>query len=193
MRKKGRPPVDSEDVHVRLARSAIDALDAWIVAQPEPRPSRPEAIRRILSEVLGNPAAAAGSIAAEDMAIFQIMSLKDAASLDDGAAVAFTLVTTNGEMRLALPAPDIGNILSFFASFAGHVGESLAASGRPVWPPVNKLAPVRATGIGFQAGMTPDTTLIALNIAGFALAFEVPNSDLAGMADDLNQFRTLHR
>jgi hypothetical protein len=40
----GRPPVDSEDVHVRLRRSALDALDAWIAAHPEPRPSRPEAI-----------------------------------------------------------------------------------------------------------------------------------------------------
>jgi hypothetical protein len=34
----GRPPVDSEDIHVRLRRSALDALDAWIGAQPEPRP-----------------------------------------------------------------------------------------------------------------------------------------------------------
>ena len=54
----GRPPVDSEDVHVRLRRSALDALDAWIGAQPEPRPSRPEAIRRLLAEALGKPAGA---------------------------------------------------------------------------------------------------------------------------------------
>jgi hypothetical protein len=52
-RKRGRPPVESEDVHVRLTRSAVDALDAWIAAQPEPRPSRPEAIRRLLAEALG--------------------------------------------------------------------------------------------------------------------------------------------
>ena len=56
-RKLGRPRVDSEDVHVRLTRPAIDALDAFIAAQPEPRPSRPEAIRRILGEALGKPAA----------------------------------------------------------------------------------------------------------------------------------------
>jgi hypothetical protein len=52
-RKRGRPPVESEDVHVRLTRSAVDALDDWIAAQPEPRPSRPEAIRRLLAEALG--------------------------------------------------------------------------------------------------------------------------------------------
>ncbi len=53
-RKRGRPRVDSEDVHVRLTRPAVDALDAWIAAQPEPRPSRPEAIRRLLAEALGH-------------------------------------------------------------------------------------------------------------------------------------------
>jgi hypothetical protein len=55
-RKLGRPRVDSEDVHVRLTRPALDTLDAWIASQPEPRPSRPEAIRRLLAEALGKPA-----------------------------------------------------------------------------------------------------------------------------------------
>lgn len=54
-RKPGRPRVGSEDVHVRLTRPAVDALDAWIAEQPEPRPSRPEAIRRLLA-ALGKPA-----------------------------------------------------------------------------------------------------------------------------------------
>jgi len=52
----GRPPVYSEDVRVRLRQSAIDALDAWIAAQIKPRPSRPEAIRRLLAEALAKHA-----------------------------------------------------------------------------------------------------------------------------------------
>jgi hypothetical protein len=55
-KKTGRPRVDSEAVNVRLERPALDILDAWIAAQPEPRPSRPEAIRRLLVEALGRPA-----------------------------------------------------------------------------------------------------------------------------------------
>jgi hypothetical protein len=55
-RKPGRPAVDSEDLHVRLRRSVVDALDAWIAAQPPPRPTRPGAIRRLLAEALGKPA-----------------------------------------------------------------------------------------------------------------------------------------
>jgi hypothetical protein len=56
-RKLGRPRVDSEDVHIRLTRPALDTLDVWIASQPEPRPSRPEAIRRLLAGALGKPAA----------------------------------------------------------------------------------------------------------------------------------------
>ena len=55
-KKTGRPRVDSEAVNVRLERPALDVLDAWIAAQPEARPSRPEAIRRLLAEALGRPA-----------------------------------------------------------------------------------------------------------------------------------------
>jgi hypothetical protein len=56
-RKLGRPRVDSEDVHIRLTRPALATLDAWIASQPEPRPSRPEAIRRLLAGALGKPTA----------------------------------------------------------------------------------------------------------------------------------------
>jgi len=48
-----------------MERSLLDKLDAWIARQPEPRPSRPEAIRRIVSDALGGTDA--GSIPAEDL------------------------------------------------------------------------------------------------------------------------------
>jgi len=48
----GRPPVDSELVRSRLPREQLDALDAWRAAQPD-NPGRPEAIRRLLAQVLG--------------------------------------------------------------------------------------------------------------------------------------------
>jgi len=51
---------------LRLDPANLSALDDWISAQPEPRPSRPEAIRRILAEALAKPVDA-GSIAAEDL------------------------------------------------------------------------------------------------------------------------------
>jgi len=49
----GCPHIDSEDVHVRLRRLALDSLHAYIAAQPEPRP-RPQAIRLALRDWLAS-------------------------------------------------------------------------------------------------------------------------------------------
>lgn len=46
--KKGRPPVDSEAVNLRLTRDLIGALDEFRRGQAD-LPTRPEAIRRILT------------------------------------------------------------------------------------------------------------------------------------------------
>lgn len=46
-KSRGRPPVDTQAVTVRIERSALAALDAWIARQPD-APSRPEAIRRLI-------------------------------------------------------------------------------------------------------------------------------------------------
>jgi len=51
-RSRGRPRVDPTSIHLTLAPSYIEPLDAWIAAQPEPRPSRPEAIRLALKDWL---------------------------------------------------------------------------------------------------------------------------------------------
>jgi Arc/MetJ-type ribon-helix-helix transcriptional regulator len=40
-------------IDLRLSEDLSRRIDAWIAAQPEPRPSRPEAIRRLLVEALG--------------------------------------------------------------------------------------------------------------------------------------------
>ena len=41
-------------VSVRLGPELVAALDAWIARHTEPRPSRPEAIRRVLAGSLGS-------------------------------------------------------------------------------------------------------------------------------------------
>jgi hypothetical protein len=38
-----------------MPRDLSSALDSWIASQPDPKPSRPEAIRRILAEKLEKP------------------------------------------------------------------------------------------------------------------------------------------
>ena len=50
---RGRPPVETEALTVRVHRNQLAAIDAWIATQPEPRPTRPEAIRRLVEQALG--------------------------------------------------------------------------------------------------------------------------------------------
>jgi hypothetical protein len=50
--KRGRPAVDSEAVNVRIDRSVLNALDGYIASQAEPRPTRPESIRKALKDWL---------------------------------------------------------------------------------------------------------------------------------------------
>jgi len=40
--------VDSEALTLRASRDLLSDLDVWIAAQPDPKPTRPEAIRRLL-------------------------------------------------------------------------------------------------------------------------------------------------
>ncbi|WP_349371772.1 hypothetical protein [Salinarimonas sp.] len=44
--------MDTEAVNVRMARDMIEAVDAAAEAQPEPKPGRPEMVRRALAEWL---------------------------------------------------------------------------------------------------------------------------------------------
>jgi hypothetical protein len=53
--KKRRGPAPTGQglpVIVRLHAPLLDPLDAWVAAQPDPKPSRPEAIRRLLEKAL---------------------------------------------------------------------------------------------------------------------------------------------
>jgi hypothetical protein len=51
-RKRGRPATGRTLVGVKFLPEELAALDAWIAAQPEPRPARPEAIRKVLKGAL---------------------------------------------------------------------------------------------------------------------------------------------
>lgn len=53
--KKRRGPAPTGQgtpVLVRLQPDQLARLDAWIAAQPEPAPTRPEAVRRLLAAAL---------------------------------------------------------------------------------------------------------------------------------------------
>lgn len=51
-KKIGRPRVDAAPVNVRVPPDLLADLDTWIAEQPDPKPSRPEAIRLLLADSL---------------------------------------------------------------------------------------------------------------------------------------------
>ena len=52
-KRKGPPPTGKGTlIGVRLQPDMLTAVDAWRDAQPAPKPSRPEAVRRLLAEKL---------------------------------------------------------------------------------------------------------------------------------------------
>jgi hypothetical protein len=59
------PAGKATSIDVHLEPNELIGLDAWIAAQADPRPTRPEAIRRILAGVLAT--AHADSIPVEEL------------------------------------------------------------------------------------------------------------------------------
>ena len=51
-KKRGRPKVGAVQIQVRMPPVYLAALDTWIKAQAAPRPTRPEAIRRLVEKGL---------------------------------------------------------------------------------------------------------------------------------------------
>jgi hypothetical protein len=52
-KKIGRPRIGSTLIAVRLTPSELERLDAWITAQDDPRPGRPEALRWLARRIIG--------------------------------------------------------------------------------------------------------------------------------------------
>jgi len=48
----GEPGVESVQIGVRLTPQMLKALDKWIKDQPAPKPSRPDAVRKALTDWL---------------------------------------------------------------------------------------------------------------------------------------------
>ena len=113
--------------------------------------------------------------------VTQIMRLSNPRADEAGGVFMFTLETTEGDAEMALPTSDIGKVLQFFASLLVHLEGDVDGA------PTNELFPVPCHGIGFQEGATRDTKLMVVKIADYGLAFEIENSDLASMGDELSR------
>jgi hypothetical protein len=117
----------------------------------------------------------------------QLLRLKDAETVSNGVALAFTMETTQGDFRLHIPMQDIGNVVAYFVGAAANAyaeGDNLPdAEEAP-----KRWAPIPTLGLGVARSDTPDeTTDLIVRLPGFFLEFEIPNSELALAAETLRQ------
>lgn len=60
-KKRGPKPKGAIGIMVRVPPLQVAALDAWIARQPDPKPTRPEAIRRLIEAGLRTDSISAAS------------------------------------------------------------------------------------------------------------------------------------
>ena len=118
--------------------------------------------------------------------------LTDAAVIDDGEFVAFTIKTLTGkDLRVHCQLVELGDVFQFLATLARHAGTARNAPEPATSQTYNELAPVPIDGIGFQLGQTRETTIVVVRFPGFDLALEIQNSGLAQSADDFSRILRL--
>jgi len=115
------------------------------------------------------------------------------AAFNDGECVAFTIETHDGQsLRVHCELPELGHVFSFLGELAKTAAEIQGKEDPPLPHTHNFLAPVPAHGMAFQAGRSPEETLIVMRLFGFDMAFAVASSGLAALADDFARItRTL--
>ena len=87
-RGPGRPKIGAIQVQVRVPPAEMAPIDDWIKTQPKPKPSRPEAIRRLVkrgltSAQLVRPHDEKAASKASKMAGHEIDRLGDQSATDD--------------------------------------------------------------------------------------------------------------
>ncbi len=119
----------------------------------------------------------------------QIASIDRPRLIDDpnGKGIAFDVRLRDGsELALAIPLADLPKIVAYFLGMT----EMLAGMGHGIDPQAALTGPFTLHRIGFQAGQTPDKTLMVLFLAGCTLAFACPSNELRGMAAELSRIAT---
>jgi hypothetical protein len=56
-KSRGRPAIGAKPLTLRLPPDHLARLDAWIVSLPDPKPTRPEALRRLMDKALAGETA----------------------------------------------------------------------------------------------------------------------------------------
>lgn len=113
----------------------------------------------------------------------KLLQLSEAAIMDNQQGIGFAIETHEGEkLKVCCSLAEIGDIFSFLGGIAKQAAAQDASLAENAKQPSQYLAPIPAMGMGFQAGQTPDETLLVMNCFGFWVAFAVPSAGLKEVA-----------
>jgi len=107
---------------------------------------------------------------------------------DDGQAIGMRIHRADGTaFDLWCEVGRLNDVFCMLGSLAKAAGER--RGGEPPMPPLtqNETTPIPAIGAGFQLGHGPDDIRLLIRLHGFDMAFQVPRSELAGLAAALSR------
>jgi len=117
----------------------------------------------------------------------QLLRLADAMISPDGTSLWVRADTVTGErLDLAIPLAELGDTVQFLVSCADFAisHSDQADEPAPTGMQKNEWAPISIRGIGLGPGRSPDESMLMVRLSCCQLAFPVPGSDLARLADD---------
>jgi hypothetical protein len=123
----------------------------------------------------------------------RLAGLSNAMVMQGGDAIAFRVERRDGQsLDVVCDLVEVGDIFSFLGTLAKAAASEQETESATPSRSDRYLAPIPASGIGFQPGPGVDETMIVMRLNGFDVAFAVPNSGLVALADDIARIaRTL--
>jgi hypothetical protein len=119
----------------------------------------------------------------------QLLRMEDAIVSPDGKSLWVKIITDGQTLDVAIPFDELGDTVQFLVTCAAFVisHSDQADNPTPTGMQKNHWAPIPTRGVGLGLGRTPDESILMVQLACCQLAFPVPGSDLARLADDFSR------
>ncbi len=115
-----------------------------------------------------------------------LLRFNDGKILPDGRGQ-FTIERGDGQkFTVSATASNLADAVAYLAGMIKLANEA-RGSGTEGPPQGFGLIRIPATGMGLAASPDPEKSLVVVNLAGTPLGFEIPNSDLARLAEGFSE------
>jgi len=122
----------------------------------------------------------------------KIAAITDFAMTGDGKKFAFNVVTQDHQKtNLEIDATELGTLIQYLITHAATMAMRAHNDSVELSPQGQTYSPIPTQGIGISSGSSHSDSLLVVRLFGFELAFEIPNSELASLAESIGRTATL--